>query len=185
MSCHFPLYISERACPATARSTAERPTGRGQKTRWRKQRRSGGRKQGERRHGGDHHGTGVCVSGGGGGGRGRGGRGRGALPPFVPTPIDTYFTHEARGEGWSRDPPPQTDASLAKESKLPRVVASLAWSPRRPSQPRRDHRHRHRSRLPPVRRVALVVATHARRLWSRQRRRQMTTTQLRRTWNIT
>ena len=75
-------------------------------------------------------------------GGGGGGRGRGALPPFVPTPIDTYFTHEARGEGWSRDPPPQTDASLATESKLPRVVASLAMesakakpAPRRPPPP--------------------------------------------------
>ena len=71
-----------------------------------------------------------------------GGRGRGALPPFVPTPIDTYFTHEARGEGWSRDPPPQTDASLATESKPPRVVALLAMgsakakpAPRRPPPP--------------------------------------------------
>ena len=64
------------------------------------------------------------------------------MPPFVPTPIDTYFTHEARGEGWSRDPPPQTDASLATESKPPRVVALLAMgsakakpAPRRPPPP--------------------------------------------------
>ena len=36
MSCHFPLNSSERTCPATARSTMARPTGSGQKARWRK-----------------------------------------------------------------------------------------------------------------------------------------------------
>ena len=30
--------------------------------------------------------------------------GRGPLPPSAPTPIDTYFTPEARGEGWSLGP---------------------------------------------------------------------------------
>ena len=83
----------------------------------------------------------------------------------IPRPKPTQASPRSRSlQGWSHSSP---------------------WGPRRPSQPRGDHRHRHRSRLPPVRRVALVVATHARRLWSRQRRRQMTTTQLLRTWKIT
>ena len=145
MSCHFPLYISERACPATARSTTERPTGRGQKTRWRKKasfRGTKARRATTRR--GSPRNRDVCEWG-----RGEGGQGA-EVPcrPLFQRPSTRTSRTRLEEKGGLGIPRPKPTQASPRSRSLQWWSHSSPWSPRRPSQPRGGHRHRQTKSAP-------------------------------------